>query len=390
MAPVIAGACRRSSASCSGVVFAFFVLLCTSLHSANIASEPDAIPTPISAACREEPDILIPTPTEAITKRDSWTEIWTKLSETPDYETPEERDRAYEQQGAELAERAVQKMRRDLRYWSNAPSSPQATIQNVLEAIEKRDWSKYRDSFESTTPFPDAPTPPGLSGLFSNIQIRLVAADDQIAKIVFRALWTPSSVEESQYSGKSLRFCREIAVVRSSKSRTGFIQWAFGGVYEETPRTGWYLRGDQQLKLPFDFTSVANDVQAAATQDEIVATAHALAGSISNTPWTESGSLALEQPIDFANGSKLRIVVGGSAEYVLVRLLPHDKFPNEPGFILGKFKVPPSRLLSIDLDRDYDGIVQIGVFGGRTVWDVPLGPNNGPASLEFAGLERGQ
>ncbi|QQO55065.1 MAG: PDZ domain-containing protein [Thiohalocapsa sp. PB-PSB1] len=147
------------------------------------------------------------------------------------------------------------------KYWSTTPKTPEHSILIALEAIKRRDWEKYKDLFESASFFDDRPSEHRLSGLFSDLAVVHAYGDDLLAKVSFSALWTPSSVESPEYHGKSLEFCRDIMVVRSSKSRLGFVQFAVVGAYDNIPKTGWYLRSDQVLKLPFDFTRMFEDAE---------------------------------------------------------------------------------------------------------------------------------
>lgn len=96
-----------------------------------------------------------------------------------------------------------------------------------------------------------------------------------------------------------------------------------------------------------------------------------------------SGWMDLAPPMDFKKGDKLRMHLGGSAEVVLVRLLPRGAAPeSDTGIVGGALTVPKSRVIDVSLPLDRKQIVQISVHGGPNPWGrFPLGGANGPATI---------
>ena len=87
--------------------------------------------------------------------------------------------------------------------------------------------------------------------------------------------------------------------------------------------------------------------------------------------------------MDFKRGDKLRLRVGGTATKILVRLLSRGTDPNEPiGIVGGIVDVPKDRTVEIDLNTNFNDVVQISVHGGSNPWGLySLGQGNGPATL---------
>ncbi len=103
-----------------------------------------------------------------------------------------------------------------------------------------------------------------------------------------------------------------------------------------------------------------------------------------------SGWVDFEKPIDLRKGDRLGLKIGGTAQKVLVRLLPAGKSPDlRIGVLPDQFVVPEDRNLFLDLQEDHLHISQISVHGGSSPWDSYfLGPDNGPATLEKVTLPR--
>lgn len=95
-----------------------------------------------------------------------------------------------------------------------------------------------------------------------------------------------------------------------------------------------------------------------------------------------SGWLDLDELTTLHAGASLQLKIGGSAKYVLVRLLPNGKSRDQKVGILGRYPVPTGRLLVIPLKNDQSDIAQISVHGAPKAWDLSLSPGNGPATLE--------
>ena len=121
-----------------------------------------------------------------------------------------------------------------------------------------------------------------------------------------------------------------------------------------------------------------------------VASAQPLAGPIGLSSQWGSGWLDLATPTDFRKGDRLRLKIGGTADKIVVRLLPKGNSPDSPvGVIGGAITVPPNRIVEVSLKSDKKGIIQISVHGGPNPWGrYPLGRGNGAAALKVAELIR--
>lgn len=100
-----------------------------------------------------------------------------------------------------------------------------------------------------------------------------------------------------------------------------------------------------------------------------------------------SGWISFDQPKNLKAGDKLELFVGGTAEKVIVRLLPEGKSPDFPIGVLPEiFVVPDNRLLSVVLKENHAAVTHVSVHGGPNPWGkFSLGENNGPATLERIG-----
>ena len=106
-------------------------------------------------------------------------------------------------------------------------------------------------------------------------------------------------------------------------------------------------------------------------------------GSASGSSW-QSSWLDLTTPTSFRKGDKLVVTVEGTAENVLVRLLPaKDKErPDSPIGIEGRArKVPADKKLEVTLERDHPDVGQVSVHGGASAWSTPLGAKNGSVTI---------
>lgn len=117
-----------------------------------------------------------------------------------------------------------------------------------------------------------------------------------------------------------------------------------------------------------------------------------LTGEFGSSPRWGSGWLDLSTPTDFKSGDVLRLRIGGTALKVVVRLLPKGVAPESSSGILGaSVDVPEDREVELEIDADRNNIVQISVHGGSNPWGkFSLGEDNGPASIEYAAVIRGQ
>ena len=125
----------------------------------------------------------------------------------------------------------------------------------------------------------------------------------------------------------------------------------------------------------------------------ILFTTSAYAESLSGTTGSAAGDrwqsswLDLKSPASFQKGEKLRIKVEGSAENVLVRLLPAKSPPDSSDGIEGRVRrVPPNGTLEVTLDRNHPDVKQISIHAGKEAWGTPLGANNG--TVKVVSIER--
>jgi len=114
--------------------------------------------------------------------------------------------------------------------------------------------------------------------------------------------------------------------------------------------------------------------------------AQRFAGSIGSSPQWGSAWIDLASPVDLEKGEKLRIKLGGSAEKVLVRLLPKGASPDaDTGIVGGPISVAQGRIIEIIVLEPKRQIVQITVHGGPNPWGrYPLGAANGPVTVVWA------
>ncbi len=104
-------------------------------------------------------------------------------------------------------------------------------------------------------------------------------------------------------------------------------------------------------------------------------------GSAAGPDW-QSSWIDLISMTNFRRGEKLKIAVHGSAENVVVRLLPQGIHPSSSEGIVGDvMKVPKNGVLEVQLKEERRNVVQISVHGGQKAWDISLGSKNGPVTL---------
>lgn len=112
--------------------------------------------------------------------------------------------------------------------------------------------------------------------------------------------------------------------------------------------------------------------------------------SLKGTPGASSqwgsGWLNLAPPVDFAKGDRLKLLIGGNADRILVRLLPKGQSPDSSvGIVGGPIEVPRTRVVELVLPQEQKQIVQVSAHGGPNPWGrFPLGLGNGPATIESA------
>ena len=115
-----------------------------------------------------------------------------------------------------------------------------------------------------------------------------------------------------------------------------------------------------------------------------------LHGKIGSSRQYYSGWLDLQSITKFQIGDELIIRVGGTAQQVLIRLLPKDGDPSSPIEIVGNARrVPPDHVIRVILESNYSQIKQISVHGGPSPWgQYDLGATNGYATIVNVILRR--
>jgi len=109
-------------------------------------------------------------------------------------------------------------------------------------------------------------------------------------------------------------------------------------------------------------------------------------GSASGADW-QSSWIDLSEATNFGQGDKLRITLRGSAENIVLRLLPSGAHPSSSdGIVGGVRQMPRNGVLEIQLSEERHDVVQISVHGGQKAWNISLGSQNGPVTL--VGVER--
>lgn len=123
-------------------------------------------------------------------------------------------------------------------------------------------------------------------------------------------------------------------------------------------------------------------------QNEITITE--LKGEIGQSGQWKSGWLILDKHTNFYKGDSLVVIVGGTAEKIVLRLLSSGSDPNSPSGIVGRIhKVNNNGEVKVGLSRDHSNVTQVSVHGGENPWDVyPLGSGNGAAFIQSVTLIR--
>jgi hypothetical protein len=95
-----------------------------------------------------------------------------------------------------------------------------------------------------------------------------------------------------------------------------------------------------------------------------------------------SGYIDFAKVQSFLQGEQLRLKIGGTAQKVVVRLLPSGGNPTSAIGVLDEYSVPKDRVLILRLSSAHVDIRQLSVHGGPKPWDLyDLGGGNGPATL---------
>lgn len=114
-----------------------------------------------------------------------------------------------------------------------------------------------------------------------------------------------------------------------------------------------------------------------------VGAAEPLAGTLGAAAQYGSGWIDFTQPVDFAKGDRLRLVIGGTASKILVRMLAKGQArDSSDGLVGGPIDVPKTRVIELMLGESRAQIVQISVHGGANPWGKFPMPGNGPAALQ--------
>ena len=116
------------------------------------------------------------------------------------------------------------------------------------------------------------------------------------------------------------------------------------------------------------------------------ASAHAaetMPGTVGASTQYGSGWIDFWQPVDFSRGERLRLVIGGTATKVLVRMLSKGQSrEGSEGLLGGVIDVPKTRVVELSLGENRGQVVQISVHGGPNPWGKFPMPGNGPATLQ--------
>ena len=116
----------------------------------------------------------------------------------------------------------------------------------------------------------------------------------------------------------------------------------------------------------------------------VIASAEQLKGNIGSAAGSnwQSSWIDLASRTDFKRGERLKLVVRGNAENVVIRLLPQGSHPTTPDGILGDvMKVPKGGVLEVALNEDRRNVVQVSVHAGPNAWNISLGDKNGHVTL---------
>ena len=115
-----------------------------------------------------------------------------------------------------------------------------------------------------------------------------------------------------------------------------------------------------------------------------------LEGQIGQAKRWSSDWVDLNKAMDFHNGDSLIVIVGGTADRIVLRLLSEGKDPNSPNGVVGRIhQVNANGEVHDGLSRDFHNVIQISVHGGENPWGVyPLGTGNGAAFIQKVTLIR--
>lgn len=110
--------------------------------------------------------------------------------------------------------------------------------------------------------------------------------------------------------------------------------------------------------------------------------------SASGSDWAATG-IEFERPMDLKKGDSLLFRINGTAENIVIRLLPTFADPSSPTGVIGQVrKIPMDQVLRTTLKEDHPNVTQLSVHSGNDAWGINLGSNNGTAHLLCVDLER--
>ena len=117
------------------------------------------------------------------------------------------------------------------------------------------------------------------------------------------------------------------------------------------------------------------------------AQAQKLKGETGSSAQWSSGWLTLKSMTNFSKGDHLKLVVGGPATKIVVRLLARGAAPETSAGAIGVFDVPKDHVVDVVIPDDRKDVIQISVHGGSNPWgQFPLGDGNGAATIKSAEL----
>ena len=117
------------------------------------------------------------------------------------------------------------------------------------------------------------------------------------------------------------------------------------------------------------------------------AQAQKLKGETGSSAQWSSGWLTLKSTTNFSKGDHLKLVVGGPANKIVVRLLANGAAPETSAGAIGAFDVPKDHVVDVVIPEDRKDVIQISVHGGANPWgEFPLGDGNGAVTIKSAEL----
>ena len=108
-----------------------------------------------------------------------------------------------------------------------------------------------------------------------------------------------------------------------------------------------------------------------------------LSGTTGSSSQWSSGWITLNSGVSFAKGDRLKLVIGGKAKKIVVRLLATGAAPETSAGAIGIVDVPETRVVEVVIPEDRKDVFQISVHGGANPWgQFPLGDDNGAATIK--------